>query len=134
MLYLQCNASGSFMQKFINFVEQRLKFSHFEGSIIPYDACCYWSQKLKWLYFIIISYSKTSHPEVLKGKCVWKICSKFPGERPCWSMISIKLLCNFIETTLRHECSPVNLYHIFRTPFLQNTSRWLLLYMKLLFQ
>ena len=24
---------------------------------------------------------------------------------------------NFIETTLRHGCSPVNLLHIFRTPF-----------------
>ena len=29
------NASGRFLQKCINFVEQRLKFSHFEGSIIP---------------------------------------------------------------------------------------------------
>ena len=40
MLFLQSNASGSFFfQKCINFVEQRLKFSHFEGnfegSIIP---------------------------------------------------------------------------------------------------
>ena len=40
---------------------------------------------------------------------------------------SIKLLCNFIEITHRHECSPVNLLHIFRTPFPKNTSRWLLL-------
>ena len=32
---LQSNASGSFLQKIINFVEQRLKFSHFEGSITP---------------------------------------------------------------------------------------------------
>ena len=30
--------------------------------------------------------------------------------------------CNFIEITL-----PVNLLHIFRTPFPQNTSEWLLL-------
>ena len=29
------NASSSFSQKCINFVEQRLEFSHFEGSIIP---------------------------------------------------------------------------------------------------
>ena len=34
-LYLQSNASGSFLQIFINFVEQRLKFSYFEGRIIP---------------------------------------------------------------------------------------------------
>ena len=29
--------------------------------------------------------------------------------------------------TLRHGCSPVNLLHIFRTPFTNNTSGWLLL-------
>ena len=32
------------------------------------------------------------------------------------SVVSIKLLCNFIEITLQHGCSPVNLLHIFRTP------------------
>ena len=35
MLCLQSNASGSFLQTCINFVEQLLKFSHFEGGIIP---------------------------------------------------------------------------------------------------
>ena len=34
---------------------------------------------------------------------------------------------NFIEITLRHGCSPVNLLHIFRTPFIKVTSGWLLL-------
>ena len=34
LLCLQSNASGSFLQKSINFVEQQLKFFHFEGSII----------------------------------------------------------------------------------------------------
>ena len=38
------------------------------------------------------------------------------------------MLCNFIEITLWHGCSPVNLLHIFRTPFPKNTSGWLLLY------
>ena len=33
---------------------------------------------------------------------------------------------NFIEISLRHGCSPVNLLHIFRTPFLKNTSGRLL--------
>ena len=60
-------------------------------------------------------------------KGVLTICSKFTGEQPCWSVISIKLLCNFIEITLRNECSPVNLLHIFRTPFLKNTSGRLLI-------
>ena len=35
LLCLQSSASGSFLQTCINFVEQRLKLSHFEGSIIP---------------------------------------------------------------------------------------------------
>ena len=38
-----------------------------------------------------------------------------------------KLHSNFIEIALRHGCSPVNLLHIFRTPFPKNTSGWLLL-------
>ena len=35
VLCLQSSTSGSFLQICINFVEQRLKFSHLEGSIIP---------------------------------------------------------------------------------------------------
>ena len=31
------------------------------------------------------------------------------------------------EIAIRRGCSPVNLLHIFRTPFSKNTSRWLLL-------
>ena len=41
-------------------------------------------------------------------------------------------LCNFIEITLRHGCSPVNLLHIFRIPFLKNTSGQLLLEIKMI--
>ena len=37
------------------------------------------------------------------------------------------LQSNFIEIALRDGCSPVNLLHIFRTPFSRNTSAWLLL-------
>ena len=69
----------------------------------------------------------SSHSEVFLGKGVLKICSKFTGEHPCRSMISIKLLWNFIEIAFRHWCSLVNLLDIFRTPFLKNTSVWLLL-------
>ena len=39
------------------------------------------------------------------GKGVLEICSKFTGEYPCQSVISIKLLRNFIKITLRHGCS-----------------------------
>ena len=50
------------------------------------------------------------------------------GKHPCRSVISIKLLCNFIEIALRRGCSPVNLLYIFRTPFSKNTSGRLLLH------
>ena len=75
-----------------------------------------------------ISIIKSSHPEVFLRKDVLKICSKFTGEHPCRSVVLIKLLCNFIEIALRYRCSPVNLLHIFRTPFAKNTSGGLLLY------
>ena len=51
-------------------------------------------------------------------KGVLKICSKFTGEHPCRSAISIKLQSNFIKIALRHGRSPVNLLHILRTLFL----------------
>ena len=35
---MQLNPSGSFLQTCINFVQQRLKFFHFEGSILV-KAC-----------------------------------------------------------------------------------------------
>ena len=68
-----------------------------------------------------------SHPEVFLGKGVLKICSKFKGEHPCRSVMSIKLICNFIEITLLHWFCPVNLLRIFRTPFPKNNSGGLLL-------
>ena len=49
------------------------------------------------------------------GKDVLKICSKFIGEHPCRSVISIKL----------QQLISINLLHIFRTPFPRNTSEWL---------
>ena len=76
---------------------------------------------------------RSSSPEAFLGKAVLKICNKFTGEHPCWSVISTKLRCNFIEIKLQHGCSmkwnfiPVNLLHIFRTHFYKNTSRGLLL-------
>ena len=53
--------------------------------------------------------TRSSLPEVFSKKDVLKICSKSTGEHPCGSVISINMLCNFIEITLKHGCSPVNL-------------------------
>ena len=88
----------------------------------------------QWCYFhvssnkILIPWKKkslakcrSSPPEVFLGKVVLKICSKFTGERPYRSAISIKLICNFIEIALRQGCSPLNLLHIIRKTFPKNT-------------
>ena len=75
----------------------------------------------KGYFHFMYSINRSSPPEVILGKGVLKICSKFTGEHPYRSAISIKLFCNFIEIALRHECSPVNLLHIFRTPSPKNT-------------
>ena len=79
---------------------------------------------------IIVWYTlRSSHPEVFLTKGSLEIYSKFTEEHPYRSVISIKLLCNFIEVTLPdNRCSLVNLQHIFRTPFSKKTSGWVLLY------
>ena len=77
---------------------------------------------------ILNKYNCSGHPANLKDtkaalqkrsweKVFLKICSKFMREHPCWSVISIKLFCNFTKITFQHGCSPVNLQHIFRTHF-----------------
>ena len=70
----------------------------------------------------------STRSEVFLGKSLLKICSEFIGEHPCRSVVSIKLLYKFFEITLRHGRSPVNLLHIFKTPFPKKTSGRLLLY------
>ena len=41
---------------------------------------------------------RSSRPEVFLGKVVLKICSKFTGEHPCRSAISIKLLATLLKS------------------------------------
>ena len=106
------------------------KFMEIFQDISLYDI--FWHQDIDFRFIIIrkkwflkvvnfsfiksnLSLFRSSHPEVLLGKGVLKICSKFTGEHPYWRAIS-----------LRHG-SPVNLLHILGTPFSKNTSRWLLL-------
>ena len=75
------------------------------------------------LDFVVLSrLLKSSHPEVFFGKGVLKIRSKFTGEHLCRSEISIKSQSNFIKIALWHGGSPVNLLHIFKTPFPKNTT------------
>ena len=44
--------------------------------------------------------NRISQIDVFLGKGVLQICSKFTGKHPCQNVISIKLLCNFIDITL----------------------------------
>ena len=78
------------------------------------------------IYFQNIRYetkvNRSSRPELFIGKGVLKICCKVTGEHTCQSAISIKLLCNFIEITLWHGYSSVNLLHVFRTSLPKNIS------------
>ena len=76
--------------------------------------CLYWKQR------------KQPPRGVPRKRCSENM-QKIYRRTPCRSTISIKLQSNFIEIRLRHGCSPVNLLHIFRTPFLEDTSGWLLL-------
>ena len=76
------------------------------------------------------NFSRGSPPEVFLGKGVLKLSSKSKGEHPCRKAILIKLQSNFIEITLQHRCSPVNLLHIFWTLFPKNISGGLLLFQK----
>ena len=66
---------------------------------------------------------RSSQPDKFLGKGLLKICSKFRGEHPCRSVISINLLA-----ILQHGCSFVNLRDIFKPPIPKNTSDRLHLY------
>ena len=81
-----------------------------------------------------ISNYRSSPPQVFLRKGVLKICSKFAGEHPCRSVISIKLLCQrpttLLKKRLRHICFPVNFAKFLRAPFFIEHFCWLLLYYK----
>ena len=87
-------------------------------SVKPY-LICFWlivwvSDCNLWLFSLQAStLFRSSSSEVFLGK----LCSKFTEEHPCRSVIPKKLQSNFIEIAPQHGCSPVNLLHIFRTPF-----------------
>ena len=71
------------------------------------------------LLFEFSCISTSNPPEVFLGKRVQKVYSIFTEHQPCRSAISVKLLC---------KVAPVNLLHIFRTPFYKNIFGGLLLY------
>ena len=99
--------------------------SLFLTAILQIKSSCLLKVQPNKLWLLVTIKFGSSRPDVFLVKGVLKIYNKYTGEHPCRSVISIKLLCNFIEIALRHGCSPVNLLHIFRTPFSRNTFGWL---------
>ena len=81
---------------------------------------------------ILLNSLQTQSVNGVLVKSVLKICSKFTGEHPCGSVNSIKLRYNFIEITLSHGCSHVNVLHIFRKLVRKNTKGMLLSFAQLL--
>ena len=62
-----------------------------------------------WVFSCILIF-RSSRSEVFLGKNVLKIYSKFTGEHPYRSVISIKLLWSFIEITLQNTFSLEHLW------------------------
>ena len=106
-------------------------------------ACTYqgvrnvsFSEKFEYVlnewYPSIISYSKQQSRGVLSKRCsenMQQIYRRTPMPKCDSNKVAKQLYwSNFLEITLWHECSPVNLLHVFRTPFTKNTSEWLLLF------
>ena len=74
-----------------------------------------------------IFYFKLIFPEAATQRCSYeKVFRKYVANLQEDTHAEVQ--SNFIEITLRHGCSPVNLLHIFKTPFPRNTSGWLLLF------
>ena len=68
------------------------------------------SSAISFEFWLCFSNTQKQSPRGALGKGVLKTCKS-----------------NFIEITLRHGCSPVNLPHIFRAAFVKKTSERLLL-------
>ena len=67
----------------------------------------YFLASFRWVQ-LLSRKSSSSSPELLLGKKILKICSKFTGDHQCQIVISIKLLCSFTEIALWHGCFPVD--------------------------
>ena len=77
-----------------------------------------WLVSLSWEYWSLQNQHSIS---VLRKRCSTSIKQTYRRN---------PLLCNFIEITLRHGCSPVNLFHIVKA-FAMKTFRGLLLLLKM---
>ena len=77
-----------------------------------------------------VMYTRKQPMEVLNKKNIYRNFTKFTGKHPHWSLFFniVPEACNFTKKRLKHRCFPLNFVEFLWTPFLQNTSPWLLLY------
>ena len=86
----------------------------------------------------VLKICRSSHRgcSVLKG--VFKNFAKFTGKHMCQSLFFNKVVGfrpgTFLKKRLWHKCFLVNFERILRTPFLHNTSGWLLLNMQQIYR
>ena len=74
-------------------------------------------QNLFELYHKCITSIQKHLPRGVPKKRCFENMQQTYRRTPMWNT-----LCNYIEITLRHGCSPVNLLHIFRSSFPRYTS------------
>ena len=70
---------------------------------------------------------RSSHRRCSVKKGVLRNFAKFTGKHLCQSFFFNKVLATLLKKRLWHRCFPVNFAKFLRAPFLQNTSRRLLL-------
>ena len=100
-----------------------------------------WLQRKIWNYIWIYNLKQemvttrklqtniSSHRRSSVKKDAFKNFIKFIGKYLCWSLFFNKLRpATLLKKRLKHRCFPVNFVTFLRTPFLQNTYSWLLLY------
>ena len=72
-----------------------------------------------------------THFDYASQRCTWNVARNVKMDCQIYMRTPMSK-CDFnkVQIALRHGCSAVNLLHIFRTPFLKNTSGRLLLKVK----
>ena len=89
------------------------------------QACNFIKDRLPDWFF------RTSHSQMFSKIGVSQNFTKFTGKHPCWSLLFNKVSglqpANFLKNRLRHRCFSFNFSNFLKTPFWQNTSRWLFL-------
>ena len=86
-------------------------------------------KRLKKVQFYIF---RSNHQRCSVIKVVFRNFAKFTGKHLCKSLFFNKVAglksATLLKKNLWHRCFPVNFTKFLRTPFLQNTSERLLLY------